>query len=364
MNTALCFNDVLCYDERPNPLVERDGKFYLRLQEKGAKTVQLFFAEALYDFKEVEEGIWEILLPFDTAFNCVQIRVDGRDTLSALLPITYGYSRPYNYIELPTKDSDFYELKDVPHGSVRREYFFSQVTGEWESCLVYTPAEYDENPDKIYPVLYLQHGHGENEVGWTYSGKVNLILDNLIAEKRAVPFVIVMNNGMVQKDHKVDHLLFEPMLLSDVIPFIEKKYHAGRSKDKRAMAGLSMGSMQTSMTVCNHPELFSEVGIFSGFLRDWISGSELDMSCHESSADTHLKAFDDADKFNSYFNTFFRAMGDEDPFFEHFTGDDELCEKKGIRNTRKVYKGTHDWNVWRMCIYDFAQMIFKEKKGE
>ena len=364
MNTALCFNDVIPYDGRPDPVVKRGGKYYLRIQEKGAKTVQMSFADMIYDFKEVGDGIWEIELPFSTAFNYIQLKVDGRDTLSALLPISYGYSRPYNYVELPDENGDFYELKDVPHGTVRRDYFFSKVTGEWESCLIYTPAEYDENREKTYPVLYLQHGHGENEVGWTYSGKVNLIMDNLIAEGKAVPFVIVMNNGMVQKkeadgSHKADHLLFEPMLLEDIIPFIEKKYRVGGSKEKRGMAGLSMGSMQTSMTVMRHPEMFSEVGIFSGFLRDWISGSEIDMSCHEFSKDEHLAAMDDAHTFNRYFRNFFRAMGDADPFFEHFQTDDILCSEKGIHHERKVYKGTHDWNVWRLCIRDFAQMIFR-----
>ena len=364
MNTALCFNDVLAYDGRPDPLFKRDGKYFIRLMEKGAKSVQMVFAESLYDFTETEDGIWELELPLSTAFNCVQIRVDGRDTLSALLPISYGYSRPYNYVELPAEDSGFYELKDVPHGSVRREYFFSEVTGEWESCMVYTPEEYDRNPDRVYPVLYLQHGHGENEVGWTYSGKVNLIMDNLVAEGKAKPYVIVMNNGMVQRreadgSHKVDFLLFEPMLINDVIPFIESKYHVGGSKEKRGMAGLSMGSIQTSMIVCNHPEMFSEVGIFSGFMKDWISGSELDMSEHMPSSDDHLKAMDDAEAFNGYFKNLYRAMGDEDPFFEYFLADDELCSKKGIRFERRVYKGTHDWNVWRMCIRDFAQMIFK-----
>ena len=368
MNTPLCFNDVLCYDKRPLPVVKRADGYYLQLLEKGARSVCINFADQDYPLTTEDGDIWECRLPFSEGFNYLQIKVDGRDTMSPLLPISYGYSRPMNYVELPTDYEDIYELKDVPHGSVRREYFFSKVTGEWESCLIYTPAEYDENPDKIYPVLYLQHGHGENEVGWVYSGKVNLIMDNLIAEDKAKPFVVVMNNGMVQKrvdeqdgksGHKVDHLLFESMLTEDIIPFAEKRYHIGGKKENRGMAGLSMGSMQTSMTVFRHPELFSEVGIFSGFLRDWISGSELDMSCHEISKNQHLKALDNADEFNGYFRTFFRAIGDQDPFMEHFLGDDSICLEKGIKCTRKVYEGTHDWNVWRQCIYDFARMIFK-----
>ena len=369
MNAALCFNDVIPYDGRPKPVILKNGEYYLQLKEVGAKKVQMAFAEQVFDFQNIGNDIWEIKLPFKTAINYVQLLVDGRETLSALLPVTYGYSRPYNCIELPTEDGDYFAMKNVPHGSVRKEYFFSEVTGEWESCMVYTPAEYDLDPEKTFPVLYLQHGHGENEIGWTVSGKANLIMDNLIAEKKAEPFVIVMNNGMVQKpvkdadgnvSHVVDHLLFEPMLIKDVIPFIEGKYHVGGCREKRGMAGLSMGSMQTSMIVCNHPDMFSEAGIFSGFLRDWISSSELDMSCHEPSEDLHLKAMDDADAFNGYFNTFFRGIGSEDPFMEHFLADDEFCKEKGVKCTRKVYEGTHDWNVWRRCIYDFAQMIFKK----
>ncbi len=368
MNTALCFNDVIKYDRHPDPVVLRDGKYYLRLFEKDAKTVQIMFADQFYDLTNTGDDIWELELPFKSAINYIQILVDGRETISSLLPIVYGYSRPFNSIELPSKDGDFYALKDVPHGSVRKEYFFSNVTDEWESCMVYTPYEYDQNPDKIYPVLYLQHGHGENETGWSTSGRVNLIMDNLIAENKAVPFVIVMNNGMVQKkvkdengheSHIVDHLLFEPMLMEDIIPFIEGKYHVGGSKELRGMAGLSMGSMQTSMVVCNHMDMFSEAGIFSGFLRDWISGDVLDMSGHEKNKNLHLEVMKDDKAFNAAFNTFFRAIGNEDPFLEHFLEDDKICEVYGINCTRTIYEGTHDWNVWRMCIRDFAQMIFK-----
>ena len=362
MNTALCFNDVLCYDNRPKPIVKRDGKYFLRLLEKGAKKVQLKFAEVLYDFYKIDGDEWEIELPFCTAINYIQIVVDGNENLEAILPITYGYSRPYNYIELPEYEEDFFALKNVPHGSVRREYFFSHMTEEWESCMVYVPFEYDSDPDKVYPVLYLQHGHGENEIGWSMAGKVNLIMDNLISEGKAQPCVIVMNNGMVQKkegdEHIVDHLLFEPMLMEDVIPFIEGRYHVGGCKARRGIAGLSMGSVQASMIACNYGDMFSEVGIFSGFLHDWISASPLDMSCHKESDNAHLDAMNDADEFNSRFNTFFRAIGNEDPFLEHFENDDSLCREKGINCTRKIYEGTHDWNVWRKCIYDFAQMIF------
>ncbi|MCR5101367.1 MAG: hypothetical protein K6B41_08430 [Butyrivibrio sp.] len=369
MNTALYFNELIPYDNKPQPVYKKGENWYLRFREDKASSIVMRFAEEEYSFYKNENGEWELKLPFDTAINYVQIIIDGVEVLMSLLPVTYGYSRACNYVELPT-DGDYFSLRNVPHGRVSREYFYSSITNEWESCIVYTPYGYDEDPDRIYPVLYLQHGHGENETSWTYSGKVNLIMDNLISEKKAEPFVIVMNNGMVQKKivdekgnerHIVDHLLLEPMLIKDVIPFIETRYRAGRSKEKRGMAGLSMGSIQTCMTVCDHMDMFSEAGIFSGFLRDWISSGELDMSGHEESSNVHLKVMDDADKFNSSFSTFFRAIGDKDPFMEQFIGDNMICEEKGISCVSKVYKGTHDWNVWRECFKDFAQMIFKRR---
>ena len=262
------------------------------------------------------------------------------------------------------KNEEFYQVKDVPHGSVRREYFFSKVTGEWESCIVYTPYCYEEETEREFPVLYLQHGHGENEIGWTASGKVNFILDNLIAEKKAVPMVIVMSNGMVQTvtekgERTVDFKLLENQLLTDIMPYIEKKFRVGRTKKMRAMAGLSMGSLQTSIIGFKHPEYFSSLGIFSGFVTDIIQGSPLDMVDRGTSENEHMKILDDAKVFNKTFDVYFRAMGDKDPFWENFAHDDQILNEKGIDQIRNVYPGAHDWNVWRMCIHDFAQLIFK-----
>ena len=230
--------------------------------------------------------------------------------------------------------------------------------------MVYTPYCYEEETTKEFPVLYLQHGHGENEIGWTASGKVNFILDNLIAEKKAVPMVIVMSNGMVQTTTAdgrriVDFKLLEKQLLTDIMPYIEKKVRVGKTKEMRAMAGLSMGSLQTSITGFEHPEYFSSLGIFSGFVSDMIQGSPLDMVERGPSENEHMKLLDDAEAFHQTFDVYFRAMGDMDPFWEHFEQDDAILSEKGIHQIRKVYPGAHDWNVWRMCIRDFAQLIFR-----
>lgn len=233
-----------------------------------------------------------------------------------------------------------------------------------ESCIVYTPPSYDEQTNQKFPVLYLQHGHGENELGWITAGRVNFILDNLIAERKTVPFIVVMSNGMVQIKDKVgeqivDYKLFEKQLISDVIPFIEGKFRVRKEKTMRAMAGLSMGSLQTSLTAFNNPEYFSYLGVFSGFMTDIIQGSILDMVKRGNSTNEHLKILDDKKAFQKEFKVFFRAIGDNDLFMSQFLIDDKLCEEKQIEHIRKLYTGIHDWNVWRQCIRDFSQLIFK-----
>lgn len=361
---ALAFDPVLPPDGIPEVLVQdEEGAYWLQIIAPEVRKLQIQINLDVYDLQQDSDGVWRVKLPLTGGVHCVQLLLDGILWLSPYLPIVYGYSRPCNVISLPETAGGFYQLKDVPHGKLIQELFHSSVTGNWERCMVYTPPCYETEPGKIFPVLYLQHGHGENETSWSTSGKLPLILDNLIAEGKCVPFVVVMNNGMVQKKEDgrrvVDFTLFDRYLTEDVIPFIEGRYHVGGSKIRRAMAGLSMGSLQTSMVGFRHPELFCSLGIFSGFLHDWIQGSEIDMIKRGRGDDRHLAFLDDKDAFNTSFDVFFRAMGDIDPFFSFFEADDDRCERAGIRQIRRVYSGTHDWNVWRQCIRDFAQLIFK-----
>jgi len=359
---ALGFDRVLVYEGQVEPLKWEGDKLYLQIKAPNANSVSYMIEDVERPCEKQPDGTWKVEYPLRVGMSYVQLKIDGVDLINPLLPISYGYSRPYNYVALET-DEDFYRVKDVPHGSVRKEYFYSKVTGEWESCTVYTPYCYEKETDREFPVLYLQHGHGENEVGWTASGKVHFILDNLIEEKKAVPFIVVMSNGMVQttdNDGKriVDFHLLEDQLINDIIPFVEDKFRVKKDREHRAMAGLSMGSLQTSMFGLKHPELFSALGIFSGFVTDMITGSPLDLAHSKAGDNEHLKALDDAKKIKENYSVIFRAMGDKDPFWEFFKKDDEMLKEKGIEHTRKVYEGTHDWNVWRMCIRDFSQMIF------
>ena len=360
----LGFDRVLPWEGQVPAIVKEGKRYFLQIAAPEAQKVTFTMNEEEFPCVRQEKGIWRLEYTLRVGIQYVQLKIDDVEVVTPLLHITYGYSRPYNYVALEMESEDFYQIKDVPHGSVRREYFFSEVTGEWESCIVYTPYCYEKEQDREFPVLYLQHGHGENEVGWTASGKVNFILDNLITEKKAVPMVIVMSNGMVQTmdaDGRriVDFKLLEKQLIGEIIPYVEKKFRVGKTKKMRAMAGLSMGSLQTSIIGFMHPEYFSSLGIFSGFVSDIIQGSPLDMVDRRASENEHMKILDDAEAFNKKFDVYFRAMGDKDPFWEHFEHDDQILSEKGINQIRKVYQGTHDWNVWRRCIYDFAQLIFK-----
>ena len=361
----LGFDRVLLFGEEAEPVQWIDGKCYIAIHAPEAKKVTGTLPDGEHEFEKWEDGIWRMEYGAESGFSYFLLRVDGAEVLSPLLLMTHGYSRPVNYIAIEKPNEDFYRIKDVPHGSVRREYFRSSATGEWESCIVYTPYEYDRDPEKEFPVLYLQHGHGENEIGWTAAGKVNFILDNLIAEEKINPFVVVMSCGMVQTvlpdgRRETDFHLFENLLLEDVMPFIESRFRVGRSKNMRALAGLSMGSLQTSMIGFKHPELFSALGVFSGFVTDVITGNQHDAIRDEPGDNAHLKILEDAEKFAAQYPVFFRAVGDADEMREHFYADDRMLEEKGIRHIRKIYPGgIHDWNVWRMCIRDFSQLIFK-----
>ena len=154
---------------------DSDGRSFLRIAAAEAGSVSFLWDETEHPCS-MKDGIWETEYPAEKAMRYVQLLVDGAKVLTPLLPIAWGYSGPHNYVELD-KGESFYSLKEVPHGELRRQYYRSSITGNWESLLAYTPPGYDEEPDRIFPILYLQHGHGENETSWAGAGKVDLILD-------------------------------------------------------------------------------------------------------------------------------------------------------------------------------------------
>lgn len=224
--------------------------------------------------------------------------------------------------------------------------------------MVYTPPEYHKGGE--YPVLYLQHGGGENETSWVYSGKMPYIMDNVIAEGKAVPFVVVTNDGLVRMPGDTginDFDGIEGIITKDCREYIESKYRVRRDKWGRAIAGLSLGSMQASYIGLRHPELYGYIGSFT-YLR-----------CRDKDntyeGNPHLDMLKDAENFAKEYKLLFRSLGGAEAHMNEFEEDDAFLARYGIDRLpgyiRKIYPGqSHVWNGWRHALYDFAQVVFRE----
>ena len=335
-----------------------DGKVFVRVKAPNAGRVWLDQFGTEHPLEKVSEEMWEGRVDLGRGFQYFFLKIDGADMLSPYFPIGYGCCRPMNFFDIPVPgEEEWGVLDDIPHGSVARHYYASSVTGKMEVCLIYTPPCYDPyHSKKKYPVLYLQHGYGENETGWVYQGHLGRIADHLLNEGRMKEMIIVMGNGMAvpaeepknEEERMKVFGLFPQIILKDLIPYVEAHYPVLTDKWNRAMAGLSMGSFQTSIVTLTHPELFGYAALFSGFLR----------SPRGDGTNDHLAILDDADRFHENYRVFYRAMGTEDQFFETFEKDDEFLSSKPVRMTRRIFPGGHDWGVWRRCIHDFLPMLF------
>lgn len=207
--------------------------------------------------------------PMDEGFHYYHVTVDGGVFNDPGTLNFYGSTRWESGIEIPAHDQDFYALKDVPHGNVVQVLFPSKSTNTSRRAFVYIPPGYDMDPKKRYPVLYLQHGWGEDETAWSNQGHANLIMDNLIAEGRIKPFIIVMTYGITNqlrfghmKEFKID--TFQTVLTEELVPYIDAHFRTLANRENRAMAGLSMGGMETHTITLNRPEVFSQYALLSG----------------------------------------------------------------------------------------------------
>lgn len=341
-------------------------KALLRFYAPNAKSVivRTGFSEGpMIELQKQPDGIWTAELECEKdKYTALFYEVDGVYVLNPMSPIGWSHAHPVNIIDFPQEGTEYYLLKNVPHGTVTRDYYYSKTCDCYKSCLVYAPPEYTLGKWDNLPVLYLQHGYGENETSWVHLGKVNWIMDNLLAEGKAAPCLIVMNNGMVQTKQENgarswDAMSIERLLLEDCIPYIESRYRVMADKWHRAMAGLSMGSMQTSVVTLTHPDLFGYAGIFSGFLRKIRTEDEVD--------NQHMALLNDKPKLFDSFKLFFRCIGDTDQFYGQFKKESSMLQEKGLSpdewqaHREVIYSGGHDWNVWRPCVRDFLSLVFK-----
>ena len=347
------------------PQVNSEGRVRVRISAPEAKKVQLDIGGVKYDLSKDGNGVWiGESAPQDEGFHYYQLNIDGASVPDPGSLYFFGAGRWGSGIEVPAKDQDFYALKNVPHGEVREHIYFSKVNNSTRRCFVYTPPGYNENTSKKYPVLYLQHGGGENETGWSNQGHANLILDNLLAEGKAKPFIIVMDNGTWRMPKKSNSKPqeegvkrtwppqgwadgFKNTLIKDIIPMVEANYRTFSDASNRAMAGLSMGGMQTRVITLDRPDLFSSVGMFSG-------GS------------ISLEDLKKSPDFKEKVKLLFISYGSrelENPRQSSWGDPKEntqALKDSGMNAHFHVSQLTaHEWQSWRRAFKEFATLVFK-----
>ena len=372
------------------PMVNSQRMVRAQISAPEANSVKLDIGGVKYEMKKDANGVWTgESAPQDEGFHYYQLNIDGASVPDPGSKYYYGASRWGSGIDIPAADEDFYTVKNVPQGSVNEVYYYSSVTQQMRHGYIYLPAEYYANPTKKFPVLYLQHGMGENETGWGAQGKTGIIMDNLIAAGKAVPFIIFMDNGLNARKPgeqpqgfggfrpqgprpaggqrpqgapqggqrprmsgadfaKMARRMggaFEEVLIKDIIPMVEKNYRVIADADHRAMAGLSMGGMQTHGITLNNPKTFAYVGIFSG---GTIGADELT----------------DVPDFKATNKVLFMSAGGKEKGMAEGEGSvinaAEGLKKIGINAHSYISPETaHEWQTWRRSLYQFAQLLFK-----
>jgi enterochelin esterase-like enzyme len=292
--------------------------------------------------QKVEDGSWMATTdgPMDEGFHYYNVRIDGGKFNDPGTLNFYGSTRWESGIEIPAHDRDFYALKNVPHGHVHQVLFPSPSTGTSRRAFVYTPPGYEKGKGE-YPVLYLQHGWGEDETAWSNQGHANLIMDNLIAEGKTKPFIIVMTYGMTNdvkpggiRNFKIEP--FQTVLIDELIPYVDGNFRTVKNKDSRAMAGLSMGGFETKTITLNKPDVFSYYGLLSG--------------------GTYAPA-DITDK--SKVKMIFLSCGSKERPDAVRKAAEEL-KAAGFNAVSYVSEGTaHEFQTWRRSLYQMAPLLFK-----
>lgn len=338
------------------PKVNSEGRVKFRIVATNAQSVGVSFRDGSA-FTRGDDGAWYgHTRPLDEGFHYYTINIDGAEVPDPNSRMFFGAMRWGSAVELPAHDQDFYALKNVPHGQLREIFFYSKSTDSTRRAFVYTPPGYDQDRDQRYPVLYLQHGWGENEYGWGAQGFAPLIMDNLLAEHKARPFIIVMTYGMTNETRmgglrNFDIGPFETVLVKEMVPHIDANFRTLSDQPNRAMAGLSMGAMETRMITLRNPDTFSHIGLFSG---GSISTNDI----------TDLAAFKAKNKlvFVSYGSR--ELSGDRSGGRGGFGGDPRAnvaaLKEAGVNSVFYESPNTaHEWQSWRRSLREIAPLLFK-----
>jgi enterochelin esterase-like enzyme len=318
-----------------------------------AQLVQIDIAGKKYDMTMDTAGVWTGMCdPQVVGFHYYAIVIDGVRVTDRNTKTFFGSNWEMSGIEIPEgPEGDYYRFhKSIPHGQVRSIYYWSDINGMERHINVYIPAGYEKNPDKKYPVLYLVHGWGEDENGWSNQGHMANIMDGLIASGKAVPMIVVTPSGDIKTNSDVREASGTVMDIyaNDLIPYIDQTFRTYTDREHRAMAGLSRGGFQTCLTVSGHLDQFAWMGTFSGLFVFGDEGIE----------NAFNGLFKDADAFNRQMNLLFVSTGTEERSPEELV---ETLKNNGINNI--VYhesQGTaHEWLTWRRALNEFAPQLFK-----
>jgi enterochelin esterase-like enzyme len=354
------------------PCIYPDRRVELRIKAPEAQHVQALIGGGgaqtpMMDMVKQPDGDWTLTTPpIVEGFHYYSFFADGVEMDDPGSHTYFGEMREISGIEIPSPhpSDDFYQIHDVPHGAVQSVLYYSKVVGKWRRCLVYTPPGYDEHPQALYPVLYLFPGYGEDELGWFNQGRANIILDNLIAQKKAEPMILVSDDqftalkpgeaplvftgrpGTGRRPNFANYgVTFTEVMFKDLIPMIQSRFRTLNSREDRAIAGLSMGGMQTFVTSLPHLDRFAYIGGFSpGVPHDAFAEAERDPSA-----------------FNQKVRVLFLGTGTvEKAHNPNIYVLHEELDKAGVKNVYYESPGTaHEWLTWRRDLNQFAPRLFR-----
>jgi enterochelin esterase family protein len=377
------------------PRITPDLRVIYRMRAPEGAKVQFDLAGKKYEMTRDTSGWLNVITdPQVPGFHYYRLWINGVEVSDPASETFFGVSRMFSAIEVPSAGEDFYTVKNVPHGDIRAKWYFSKTTNEWRKIYIYCPPGYDKDIAKKYPVLYIQHGGGEDQRGWATQGLTDIILDNMIAEGKAKPMLVVMETSAARKPGEAapaprpapaggnSFLLgqtnaaapqgqgnqpaaapapprprmnfsfdtYKEVMLNDLIPFIDGNYRTLTDGENRAMAGLSMGGMVTTSVTFSNLDKFAYIGCFSGGPR---------ISETDTLKKVYNGVFADPATFNKKVKVFFISNGTAEGN-SPITASEAL-KKAGITNVVMYQSpGTaHEWQTWRRSLHEFAALLFK-----